>query len=293
MSGISPFVSRDLCVNGIKLHLHDSQGSGPPVLFLHGFLDTGFSFSRVVDELGDHVHALCLDWRGHGGSRGVPEGMSFHQLDHLKDLAKVVAELKPAMIVAHSMGATVAYLYAAASPGSVARYLMLDAAGGFTSKPIDQADALAKLLISESKPKPAFRDFANREAAIARIRENNPGLSLDGAAVMVTGATEELADGTVRFRFDPRLRGPNPMRYSEAVWRELGARISDPVEVLLGESGLIQRAPILLERVLAMPHAQHQILAGVGHHVHLDAPAAVAAAVRRGLASTDELRGPA
>jgi pimeloyl-ACP methyl ester carboxylesterase len=285
MPDIRPFVSRNLSVNGISLHLHDSQGSGPPVLFLHGFLDTGFSYARVVGELGNEVRALCLDWRGHGGSRAVPEGMSFHQLDHLKDLAKVVAALQPVMIVAHSMGATVAYLYAAASPGSVARYLMLDAAGGFSSTPIDQADALSKLLLADSKPKPPFRDFPHREAAILRIRENNPGLSYEGAAVMVAGATEELADGSVRFRFDPRLRGPNPMRYSEAVWRELGARISDPVEVLLGEFGLIQKVPVLLERVLAMPTAQHQILGGVGHHLHLDAPVAVAAAVRRALAS--------
>lgn len=284
MSEISPFVSRDLCVNGIKLHLHDSRGSGPPVLFLHGFLDTGFSYARVVEQLGSEVRALCLDWRGHGGSRPVPAGMSFHQLDHLKDLAKVIAELQPAMIVAHSLGATVAYLYAAASPGSVPRYLMLDAAGGFQSTPTDQADALAKLIVAESKPKPPFRDFANRAAAIARIRENNPGLSLEGATVMVAGATEELANGMVRFRFDPRLRGPNPMRYSEAVWRELGARITDPVEILLGEFGLIQKAPFLLERALAMPCATHQTLPGVGHHLHLDAPVAVAEAVRRALA---------
>lgn len=280
MSEIGPLMSREVPVKGYRMCLWERPGPGPRVLFLHGFLDTGCSFARVVEELGDEVHALCLDWRGHGGSRPVPEGMSFHQLDHLKDLSQIVDCERPEAIVAHSMGATIAYLFAAARPGSVSRYLWLDAVGGFRSTPIDQADALGKLLATEAKEKPPFREFADAQAAIDRILHNNPGLTREGAAVMVAGATEPTSDGKLRFRFDPRLRGPNPMRYSEAIWREMGQRISDRVEVLLGENGLIQKAPILRERVEAMPHARLQILPGVAHHLHLDAPQAVAEALR-------------
>ena len=280
MAEIGPFVSREVPVRGYRMCLWERPGPGPRVLFLHGFLDTGCSFARVVEELGDEVHALCLDWRGHGGSGPVPEGMSFHQLDHLKDLSQVVDAERPEVIVAHSMGATIAYLFAAARPGAVRHYLMLDAVGGFRSTPIDQADALSKLLAAEAGEKRPFSEFADADAAIDRILHNNPGLTREGAAVMVAGATELTPEGKLRFRFDPRLRGPNPMRYSEAIWREMGQRISDPVEVLLGEDGLIRKAPLLRERAEAMPTARLHILPGVAHHLHLDAPAAIADALR-------------
>lgn len=280
------WVARDLPVRGYTMRCWERPAAGPRVLFLHGFLDTGRSFAGVVEELPDEVHALCLDWRGHGGSRPVPEGMSFHQLDHLKDLAQVVELLDPQRIVAHSMGATVAYLYAAAAPGRVPGYLMLDAAGGFASKPSDQAEALRKLLLAERQPKPEFRTFPSAEAAIERILHNNPGLSAEGAARMVAGSTELTPQGELRFLFDARLRGPNPMRYSEAIWRELGRAITDPVVVLLGEKGLVRKAPILRERVEAMPTATLQMVPGVAHHLHLDAPAVVAAAVVAMLATT-------
>ncbi|MCH2101172.1 MAG: alpha/beta hydrolase [Planctomycetes bacterium] len=280
MAEIGPFVSREVPVQGFRICLWEHVAPGPRVLFLHGFLDTGCSFARVAEQLGNEVHALCLDWRGHGGSHQVPEGMSFHQLDHLKDLAQIVSQEQPELIVAHSMGATIAYLYAAACPGAVRGYVMLDAVGGFRSTPADQADALRKLLKAEAAEKLPFREFADADAAIDRILSNNPGLTRAGAAVMVAGATEATKTGTLRFRFNPRLRGPNPMRYSESTWREMGQRITDPVEVLLGENGLIRKAPILRERAEAMPTANLSIIPEISHHLHLDAPRAIADAIR-------------
>lgn len=275
-----PFVSRDLPVRGCTLRCWETGEHGPSVLFLHGFLDTGRSFGRTLEALGPGVRSHCLDWRGHGGSRPIPEGMSFHQLDHLKDLAQVVDAVRPELIVAHSMGATIAYLYAASAPGKVPAYLLLDAVGGFASTPADQADALQKLLVAEAKPKPGFRAFPDAEAAVARVRHNNPGLSEEGARWMVRHATEADADGQLQFSFDPRLRGPNPMRYSEAIWRELAGRIQDRVHVLLGERGLIQKAPVLRDRAEAIPGAQLSIAPEAGHHLHLDAPGVVAEAIR-------------
>lgn len=262
----------------------DWPGSGPRVLFLHGFLDTGRSFERVVEALDGRVRASALDWRGHGGSRPVPEGMSFHQLDHLKDLLQALdaqADDRPDLVVAHSLGATIGFLHAAARPGAVPAWLFLDGCGGFPSTAEDQAEALSRLLEAESRPKRDFRSFPDEDAAAARVCENNRGLSEGGARVMVRGATEPAPDGGVRFAFDARLRGPNPFRWTEGAWRAMAGRIRARVHVLIAENGVVQRVPGFAERVECIPRGSWERLPGSYHHLHLDAAPQVADAVRR------------
>lgn len=270
--------------SGVDLCQWNYPGSGARVLFLHGFLDTGRSFEPVLDRLNGSISARCLDWRGHGGSRPIPASASFHQLDHFKDLVRVVGQETndgPDLIVAHSLGAVIAFLFAAACPGRCKRFLLLDGCGGFKSEAKDQSDALSKLATAELSDKPEFRQFDNKDAAIRRVCQNNPGLSEAGARHMVEHATELTTDGSVRFKFDARLRGPNPTRFSEAVWRDLASRIEDKAHVLLGERGMMRRAPGLVDRIDAIPGSSYEVVPDVAHHLHLDAPDAVADAIRR------------
>ncbi|NQU50413.1 MAG: alpha/beta hydrolase [Planctomycetes bacterium] len=280
---------RTLHSSGVPLHVWDyaaaCQRQDPVVLFLHGFLDTGRSFEFVIQHLIGHCRPLCLDWRGHGFSQPAPPGGSHHQLDHLKDLALALDELadperglgvRPQLVVAHSLGAIVGFIHAAVAPDQVDRYLFLDACGGFTSPPQEQVDALTRMVKASRKPPPAFRIFRDASAAVDRIMVNNPGLSRKGAELMVLHATEATADGRVQFRFDSRLRGPNPLRLSEDTWRELGARVQAEVRVLLGETGIIDRVPDITGRIETIRNSSWQTVHGCGHHLHLDAPATVA-----------------
>jgi pimeloyl-ACP methyl ester carboxylesterase len=262
--------------SGLALRLWDHGGSGSKVLFLHGFLDTGRSFDLVVQKLPSPLHALCLDWRGHGQSDWAPAGGSYHQLDHLKDLLQVVDALQPEIIVAHSLGGIVGFLHAATSAGQVPQYLFLDACGGFPTEPKKQAQAWVNLVETERRGKPAFRNFADQEAAVKRIMFNNVGLSLAGAKYMVRHATEPAPEGGFRFRFDGRLRGPNPNRFPEATWEEFATRIRARVHVMLGETGIIDRVPQLSQRIEKISGASWEVVAGVGHHLHLDASERVA-----------------
>jgi pimeloyl-ACP methyl ester carboxylesterase len=262
--------------SGLALRLWDHAGSGPKILFLHGFLDTGRSFDRVIQNLPESIHACCLDWRGHGQSARAPLPSSYHQLDHLKDLVQVVDALQPEMIVAHSLGGIVGFLHAATTAGQVQKYLFLDACGGFPADSKKQAQAWVKLVKSERLGKPDFRNFKDHEAAVKRILFNNPGLSQAGAEHMVRHATEPAPEGGFRFRFDGRLRGPNPNRFPEATWEEFARLIQAEVHVILGQTGIIDHVPQLRLRIEKIAGASWEILPDVGHHVHLDAAERVA-----------------
>lgn len=260
--------------------------AGAPVaLAVHGYLDTGGSFAAVSEHT--HAHLLAANWRGHGPGPRLAGGTSFHQLDHLKDLgllwtALSRVDLAPELLVGHSMGTSIALMFAAARPELVPRLLLLDGAGALPESPGGQIRRLGSLLRSEEAGPRPFRPFPSVEAARDRIRINNPGLSPRGADRMVRFSGETQADGTWSFYFDSRLRGPSPIRFSEEFWQQVCGQISCPTSALLGgKSPLTAHLPVIEERLSRIPNGTCQILPGAGHHIHLDHPDAVGQAMDR------------
>ena len=62
-------LARTSLMTGPTLH-YAQQGdrSGEPIIFLHGYSDSWFSFSRVLPLLSPEYHAFALTQRGHGDS---------------------------------------------------------------------------------------------------------------------------------------------------------------------------------------------------------------------------------
>lgn len=114
---------------GIQMH-YAEQGreSGEPVILLHGYSDSWFSFSRVLPLLPDDYRVFALDLRGHGQSDQPASG---YGLDDLA--ADVVAFMDAkgiarATIVGHSMGGFVAQQVALAAPRRVSRLVIVSSA---------------------------------------------------------------------------------------------------------------------------------------------------------------------
>jgi pimeloyl-ACP methyl ester carboxylesterase len=282
---------RILEANGLALRLWDhtrpGTGEGPIALFLHGYLDTGRSFDAVADALPE-LRCLALDLRGHGQSARVGAGGSYHLLDHLKDVAVVVDALEKRgerveVLAAHSMGGNVAFLLAGATPQLVRRLVLLDSCGPPPEDPEEAPARLAELVNSVLGEKRPFSAVATLEEAVEKIRAQNPGLSAEGAARMVQHVMERDEAGGLRFPFDPRLRGPSPIRWPEAMWQAMAARMTMPVLVVRAEDGYVPEGSTTEGRLSRMARASMRTIPG-GHHVHVEAPQAVAAAVREALA---------
>ncbi|MBC8329580.1 MAG: alpha/beta hydrolase [Planctomycetes bacterium] len=276
----------DLDLPDLRLRLWDHGGDGRPVLFLHGFLDTGRSFDAVAAALPPEFRALCLDFRGHGASDRVPRSASYHQLDHLKDLLQTLdhlaaQDLAPAALVGYSMGGIIALLLAGTLPHLVERLLLVESLGALPESPEGQVERLGRALERLRRPPSPFRSFADPEAAIVRVLENNPGLTRLGAERMVRPVLRQRQDGRWEFPLDPRLRGPSPIRFSEEFWLALCGRVTARVELLEGEFGLLPRFDGTEPRLAAFGNARKRRIAGAGHALHVDAPEEVAAGVSR------------
>lgn len=278
--------ARDLELAGLRLRLWDHAPDArerPLVLFLHGYLDTGRSFDPLVAELGDAVRALCLDWRGHGCSDQVGAGGSYHPLDHLKDLARVLDALErsgelPDLVVAHSMGGSIALMMAGVWPEKIKRLLLLDAFGPPSEDAAQQPERLSRALKAMLRVR-SFSTFDSHEAAVARLMETNFGLSRQGAEHMARHAVYEDPDapGVWRFRLDARLRGPTPLRYPEETWLAVCRRVTASVLVLRATKGYLPQGELLQGRLEACRGAELRHVESV-HHLHVEVPEVIAQA---------------
>ena len=257
----------------------------PRALCLHGWLDTAASFAPLADRLGDDVELVAIDLPGHGRSDHADAGYT------LFDMALAARRTVDALgwercaVVGHSLGANVAPWLAAAAPDVVTRLVLIEGLGPYT----EEADALPARLarafedrLDAGKFEP--RDFEDLDAAIdhrlrhARMERASARLIMERQTVSV--------DGGVRWRFDPALRHASAEYRTEAqVLAVLGA-IRCPTLVVLAEDGMPLQRDDAASRLEALADARRVVLPG-GHHVHMDAPDAVAGAVRDFLAARD------
>ena len=101
---------------------------GPPLLLLHGYSGSLYSFEPLLDHLSTSIHAFALTQRGHGDA-SKPEGP--YTLDvFAADAAAFLRamNLESATVLGHSMGSAVALRMALDYPERV-RALVLIGAG--------------------------------------------------------------------------------------------------------------------------------------------------------------------
>jgi pimeloyl-ACP methyl ester carboxylesterase len=270
----------------LNLRLWDHGGSGPLVLFLHGYMDTGRSFDAVAASLRDDARCLCLDWRGHGESDWAPPGASYHFLDHLKDLTRVLAQLDeralaPAALVGHSMGGNIALFLAGSWPERVQRLLLLDSIGPPSEGPRKQPERLGRLLKGLGIAR-SFDTVRSLDEGVAYLMASNPKLTRAGAQRMAAHLFVPDGDDPLilRFALDPRVRGPIPVRYPEQMWQTLFGRITAKVRILRAEHGYVSKGELARGRVARISDGATAIVRGAGHQLHVERPEEVAAAVR-------------
>lgn len=93
-------------INGVEL-FYDEQGSGPPVLFHHGYTGSHDSWAEVTPKLADRYRCIWMDSRGAGESSRPESGYSIAQYaDDVIGMADHLG-LERFTFVGHSMGGVI------------------------------------------------------------------------------------------------------------------------------------------------------------------------------------------
>jgi pimeloyl-ACP methyl ester carboxylesterase len=111
---------------GVKIH-YVTLGSGPTVLFLHGFPDFWYSWRDQMAALSGDFRTAAIDLRGYNQS-DQPAGIENYRLPLiLDDVAAVVRDLGGKVtLVGHDWGGAIAWRFAMAHPESVERLIILN-----------------------------------------------------------------------------------------------------------------------------------------------------------------------
>ena len=275
--------TRTLRIGGLRYRIHEwGPRDAPPLLLLHGWMDSGISFRFFVDALGPDRRCLAPDWRGFGGSDRAPGGYWF--ADYLADLDALLDALapeQPVSLLGHSMGGNVAGLYAGVRPQRVRHLISVEGFGLAPSEAQEAPQRYAQWLDSLREPlRP--RRFDDYTALAERLMRRHPLLGRDRAVALARDAAYAKPDG-VYLRGDPAHQRPNPVLYrleeAMACWRCTTASV---LWVYGRRSAYMARLRALgdwAQRRACFRDFREAAIAESGHAVHYEQPRALAEVV--------------
>jgi len=145
--------------DGPQLHYAEQgDANGEPILLLHGWPDSWFSFSRVLPLLPDRFRTFALDQRGFGDSERPQGDYSIERFAaDAADFLDAVG-VERASVVGHSFGSFVARRLAIARPERIAR-LVLIGTGVSAAAPVFREVQAAIRDLADPVPVEFARDF--------------------------------------------------------------------------------------------------------------------------------------
>ncbi len=260
------------------------EPGAPRVLALHGWLDNAASFVPLAAEFEraglDGIDLVAPDLPGHGRSAHLAPGADYSfagALHAVLDIADALGWERFALL-GHSMGAGIASLVAAGSPQRVARLLAIEALGALPEAPEHTVRRLREAVAAtRALPGKRLRVFPDIEPAVrARMQANHLG---EAAARLLVERGVRAVAGGFEWSSDPRLTLPTMVRMTQAQVRNLISGIECPTRVIHADPPQpYLPEPLRSEHAALLQDGELVVLPG-GHHLHMEDPRAVAAAI--------------
>lgn len=257
---------------------------GPRVLALHGWLDNAASFIPLAQHL-HGIDLVAIDQPGHGRSAHLPPGTDYSFVGAINAILDVADALgwEEFALLGHSMGAGISSLVAAACPGRIQRLVAIEALGALAEAPehtvarMREAVAAHRAIAGKQ-----LRVFPDVDIAVrARMHASRvPGSGLDEPLVrlLVERGVTQVEGGFV-WSSDQRLTLPTMTRMTELQVENLVAGIRCPTKAIFAAPAQSYLPDDLRrKRAALLPHGELVVIPG-GHHLHMNQPAAVAAAI--------------
>ncbi|HXC56425.1 MAG TPA: alpha/beta hydrolase [Rhizomicrobium sp.] len=261
----------------LRLHYVDWGNAGAPhLLMIHGGRDHCRNWDWVAERLKDRYHIIAPDLRGHGDSEWAT-GAGYNEIHYIYDIAQLVHQKKmaPVTIVAHSLGGSIALLYAGLYPETIAKVVAIEGLGP-SPKMLEQwagtpvEDRVRGMF--EARRKSAGRSprkYASIEDAVTRMKEENAHLNEAQARHLTLHGALQNEDGTWSWKFDNMVRMGGPGGLSVEDQRHLWGRIAAPVLLVRGTESWASD-PVADGRIAHFKNARLANIESAGHWSHHD-----------------------
>jgi len=277
LAGASPAAAGERQITvapGERLHV-EVAGAGRPVVLVPGLLGSAFGFRKLVDPLvAGGYRVVVVEPLGIGGS-ARPEAADYSLTAQADRLAAVLSalDLDPAIVVAHSVAASMALRLAARHPERVRAIVSLDggpteAAGTPGLRRAMRFAFLIKLFGGTKRIEGIVRSTLEQRSA-------DPRWVTDAVVAGYMSAGARDLDGTLTaLRLIARAREPEPLR-------PCLSEVRCPVRLVIGtaahEGGISPAEIALLQE--GLPRFSIDRVEQAGHFVFEEKPGAVVAAI--------------
>lgn len=256
-------------VRGTGLH-YVEQGTGPPLVLLHGFLGSTVTFSELIERLRPHQRVVALDLPGFGYSdRPLDIDRSHTAVADLLCTALDRLGIERATVLGHSMGGVIAARLAVAHPERVERLILVGSPAPDEVRRLPLYPLLRPVL-------PVL--FALILANLPRLRRSLRSLTYDPAFI-----TDERWQAYTR---PSRLRGSAHalIKLLDDVRRDVPldpARIGVRTLLLWGEADTAVPLRVAHRLHALLPDVRLEVVPQAGHLVLEEQPDASATAILR------------
>ena len=174
-----PFESHFMDMNGFKYHYVD-QGSGPPVIMVHGNPTWSFYYRRLIQDLSPDFRAIAVDHIGCGLSDKPTANQYDYTLDcRINDLERFICrlELKEKItLVVHDWGGAIGMGLAARKSDRVKSIVVMNTAA-FRSQSIPLRISLCRIPILGDIIVRGFNGFAKGAVTMAVTKKMSPEIA--------------------------------------------------------------------------------------------------------------------
>lgn len=251
-------------VRGVSYHI-EVDGSGPPVVMLHGFTGSTRTWDATVGVISRRFRTIRVDLLGHGQSDAPEDPSRYAMTESAEDLISIADELQLDRfhLVGYSMGGRLALHLAIRAPHRL-RSLVLESASAGIFDPEEQrlrreSDArLADFVMSEG-----ITAFVDRWEKVP-LFETEQRLPIE---VRQAIRTERLSQRPIGLANSLRGAGAGSQQYL----LDQATSLQVPILVV---AGLLDAKYKALAELLGetVPHARVSIVPGAGHAVHRERP---------------------
>jgi len=258
-------------------------------LLLHGWLDNCRSFWKLAPQLHKQGYELlALDLPGHGTSgHRSQDSPNLVLSDYVYYVREVLCQINwksEVTMIGHSLGASIAIVYAAVFPEQMKNLVLLEGAGplakletGVHKHIRDHIEMRIKgnlSLYSKGRGKarsyPTVEKAAETRQESARRAPGNQYLSIEASRELVARATKNDVGGNgITFQHDPRLLWPSILYMTPSQVESLQRSVQCPTALLLAEDGWPFDEQMLTPTRQRLQPKLFDILPG-SHHFHAD-----------------------
>jgi len=267
---------------GVALFV-EAEGSGPPVVLLHGFTGSGRTLARTARDLRPAFRTIRVDLVGHGRSDAPSDPTAYSMEACAAQVAGAIAATcrEPAHLVGYSMGGRAALALAAWHPNRVRSAILVGARAGIPQAAARDErrrrdDALAGAL--ERDGLAAFVDRWMALPLFAGQARLGPGFRAQAREERMRQLPAGLAAS---------LRGMGAGAQPPLFERLAAIRI--PVLVVVGEADA-PFADVARDLVDRLPDARLARIPAAGHAAHIEEPEAFARLARDFLGEVEAQR---